>query len=122
MNEEAISCLDIYLKVQLTSGIESLTEMNCSEHLGPSLDALYAYTKQSCYYVWFPFVIEEYQNVFVKLQNKCASLEDQNMAMFQTIHKLCTLRRGLSADLIESAVVNLVICIVDKKGKGLYTW
>jgi len=52
----------------------------------------------------------------------CASLEDQNMAMFQTIHKLCTLRRGLSADLIESAVVNLAICILDKQGKGLYTW
>jgi len=48
----------------------------------------------------------------------CASLEDQNMAMF----KLCTLRRGLSADLIESAVVNLAICILDKQGKGLYTW
>jgi len=122
VNEEAISCLDIYLKVQLTSGIESLTKTNCSAHLGPSLYALCAYMKQSCCYVCFPYVIEEYQNVFETLQNKCASLDDQNMAMFQTIHKLCTLRRGLSADLIESAVVNLAICILDKQGKGLYTW
>ena len=108
VNEEAKSCLDIYLKVQLTSGIESLTKTNRSEYLSPSLYALCAYMKQSCCYVWLPFVVRLWPlQLITNCYKPCVSIEDQNMAMFQTIHNLCALRRGSSADLVESAVVNL---------------